>query len=584
MQGSDRRLWTLSVVVFAAASPTLGQTDPGLKSLADRYWDATMERYPTRATDIGDYRFNGILEDFSEEGKAQWTGKLERLLQAVLDLPVDFLSPHDRLTRDLLERSLHDSLYEFAMRHRHYLPLEPLDGPQLRFPLILVSQPFRNADDYHNYAARLRAFPKQVDDLIANMRKGVLLRIVSPRVTIEKVVPQIRTHIVDDPAQSEFYKPVQKTETLSEADRQTVTQEIVQAIRSDVVPAYRKLLQFVESEYLPACRPTVGIGAVPTGDKMYDELAFLNATVKVNADEIHQLGLSEVARIRREMAKVQKEVGFEGSLDDFLAHMRTDPAQRFKSGEELYAAADAILQRTKPLMPKLFTRLPKADCVMKEIESFRAPASPVAYYNPCPEDFSRPGYYYINVYQPEERLRFTLEALSYHEAIPGHHFQIALDQENTNLPKFRRYGSFTAYVEGWALYTEKLGYEIGGYKDAYSRFGQLTFEMWRACRLVVDTGMHAKGWSRQQAIDFMASNTSLARLDIESEIDRYISWPGQALAYKIGELRILQLRREAEKKLGDRFDLRAFHDALLSEGAMPIDILESRMRDWTSRQ
>jgi uncharacterized protein (DUF885 family) len=260
--------------------------------------------------------------------------------------------------------------------------------------------------------------------------------------------------------------------------------------------------------------------------------------------------------------------------------MRTDPAQRFKSGEELYSAADAILQRTKPLMPKLFTRLPKADCVMKEIESFRAPASPVAYYNPCPEDFSRPGYYYINVYKPEERLRFTLEALTYHEAIPGHHFQIALDQENTNLPKFRRYGSFTAYVEGWALYTEKLGYEIGGYKDAYSRFGQLTFEMWRACRLVVDTGMHAKGWPRQQAIDFMAANTSLARLDIESEIDRYISWPGQALAYKIGELRILQLRREAEKKLGDKFDLRAFHDALLSGGAMPIDVLEQRMRVW----
>ncbi|MEK7732463.1 MAG: DUF885 domain-containing protein, partial [Planctomycetota bacterium] len=498
------------------------------------------------------------------------------------DLPVDFLSLHDRLTRDFLERSLHDGLYEFAMRHRHYLPLEPLDGPQLRFPLILVSQPFRNTEDFHKYAARLHAFPRQVDDLIANMRKGVSLRIVSPRVTIEKVVPQIRTHIVDDPAQSEFHKPVQKTETLSEADRQTVTQEIVRAIRSDVVPAYRKLLQFVESEYLPACRPTVGIGAVPTGDKMYEELAYLNATVKVNADEVHELGLSEVARIRGEMARVQKEVGYEGSLDDFLAHMRTDPAQRFKTGEELYAAADAILQRTKPLMSKLFTRIPKADCVMKELESFRAPASPVGYYNPPPEDGSRPGYYYINTYAPQERLRFTLEALSYHEAIPGHHFQIALHQENTDLPKFRRYGSFTAYVEGWALYTEKLGYEIGGYKDAYSRFGQLTFEMWRACRLVVDTGMHAKGWSRQQAIDFMASNTSLARLDIESEIDRYISWPGQALAYKIGELRILQLRREAEEKLAATFDLRAFHDALLADGAMPIDVLETRIRTWIS--
>jgi len=580
MSSFGRRLWTLSVCVTAISSRMFAQTDPALKAIADRYWDATMERSPTRATDIGDYRYNDRLEDLSEDARKQWTGKLQGLLTDVRAVPADPLSPADVLTRDLLERSIRNGLYEYAALHGQYLPLEPLGGPQLRFPLILVSQPFRNIDDFHKYAKRLHSFPKQVDDLIANMRKGVSLKIMSPRVTIEKVVPQLRTHIVDDPVQSEFYKPLQKADALSEADRQTVTQEVAQAIRSDVVPAYRKLLQFVESEYLPVCRPTVGIGAVPTGDKMYEELAYLNATVKVNADEVHQLGLSEVARIRGEMAKVPKEVGFEGSLDDFLAHMRTDPAQRFKSGEELYAAADAILQRTKPLMPRLFTRLPKADCVMKEIESFRAPASPVAYYNPCPEDFSRPGYYYINVYQPEERLRFTLEALTYHEAIPGHHFQIALDQENTNLPKFRRYGSFTAYVEGWALYTEKLGYEIGGYKDAYSRFGQLTFEMWRACRLVVDTGMHAKGWSRQQAIDFMAANTSLARLDIESEIDRYISWPGQALAYKIGELRILQLRREAEKKLGDKFDLRAFHDALLSGGAMPIDVLETRMRKW----
>lgn len=582
MRSSDRCLWKLSVFVFAAAARTLGQTDPGLKSIADRYWDASMERNPTSATDLGDYRFNDRLPDLAEEARLRWNQTLGGFLKEVQALPVAGLSPADRLTRDLLERTLQDGLFEFAAQHGQYLPLNPLDGPQLRFPLILVSQPFRNTGDFQKYAARLHAFPKQVDDLIANMRKGVSLRIVSPRVTIEKIVPQIRTHIVDDPAQSEFYKPVQKTETLSEADRQTVTQEIVQVIRSDVVPAYRKLLQFVESEYLPACRPTVGIGTVPTGDKMYEELAYLNATVKVNADEVHQLGLSEVARIRGEMAKVQKGVGFEGSLDDFLAHMRTDPAQRFKTGEELYAAADAILQRTKPLMPKLFTRIPKADCVMKEIESFRAPASPVAYYNPCPEDFSRPGYYYINTYKPEERLRFTLEALTYHEAIPGHHFQMALHQENTVLPKFRRYGSFTAFVEGWALYTEKLGYEIGGYKDAYSRFGQLTFEMWRACRLVVDTGMHTKSWSRQQAIDFMADNTSLARLDIESEIDRYISWPGQALAYKIGELRILQLRREAEEKLGEKFDLRAFHDALLADGAMPIDVLETRVRIWIS--
>jgi prolyl oligopeptidase len=264
--------------------------------------------------------------------------------------------------------------------------------------------------------------------------------------------------------------------------------------------------------------------------------------------------------------------------------MRVDPKFRFTSRDELYEAAGSILMRAKSQMPRIFGRLPKADCVMKEIESFRAPASPVAYYNPSPEDGTRPGYYYINTYKPEERLRFTLEALTYHEAVPGHHLQIALDQENTALPKFRRYGGYTAYVEGWALYSEKLGYEIDGYKGPYNRFGQLTFEMWRACRLVVDTGMHAKGWTREQAIDFMAKNTSLAAVDITNEVDRYIAWPGQAIGYKIGELRILALRDEAKKKLGDKFDLRAFHDALLGGGPMPIDMLETRMRAWIAEK
>jgi len=571
---------TVMLIVFSMCSSAVAQTGPGLRAVADIYWDAVMKRNPTWATEMGDYRFNDRLPDLSEERRLLWKEWLAQFLADMRVLPVAGLSPNDRLTRDLLERTIQDALLEHASLHKHYLSLEPLDGPQLKFPLILVSQPFRNTKDFEDYSRRLRAFPKQVDDLIANLRKGMSLGLVAPRVTTQKVVPQIRTHLISDPTQSEFYKPVAIADTLAEQDRTRIAQGINDAIRTAVVPAYSKLLEFVEKEYLPACRDTVGIGAVPGGDKIYEELASLNATFPVKADEVHKIGLSEVERIRGEMAKIQKEVAFAGTLDEFLEHMRTDKRYRFTSDNELVAAADAILQRTKPLMTKLFTRLPKADCVMKEIEAFRAPASPVAYYNPTPEDGSRPGYYYINTYAPQERLRFTLEALTYHEAIPGHHFQMALDQENKDLPKFRRYASFTAYVEGWALYTEKLGYEIGGYQDAYSRFGQLTFEMWRACRLVVDTGMHAKGWSRDQAIDFMAKNTSLARVDIENEIDRYISWPGQALAYKLGELRILEMRREAEKKLGTKFDLRAFHDALLSGGAMPIDLLEHRMDVW----
>ncbi|MBI4716867.1 MAG: DUF885 domain-containing protein [Planctomycetes bacterium] len=581
-QRSSRSFLQIGAVAMLSAT-AWAQSDARLRGLCEEYWDAAMERSPTRATALGDYRYNDRLDDLSDEGRQRWRATLERLLAALRESPEPTLNGEDRLTRQLLERTLRDEILHMEL-HDEATPLEPLHGPHLQFPLLLVSHPFRDAADFRTYVARLRAFPRQVTQIINNLRWGVKAGWVSPRVLVEKVIPQLRTHIVADPKDSEFYRPLARIESLSEADRQAITAEVVDAIRGDVVPAYLKLVAYVEDEYLHACRATVGLSALPKGDKLYAARAYLNATVDVRPDELHDLGLSEVARIRGEMAKVQTEVGFEGTLDDFLAHMRTDPRHRFTSGAELYAAADAILQRTKPLMPRLFGRVPKADCVMKEIESFRAANSPVAYYNAPPEDGSRPGYYYINTYAPEERLRFTLEALTYHEAIPGHHFQMALDQENKNLPKFRRYASFTAYVEGWALYTEKLGYDIGGYADPLSRFGQLTFEMWRACRLVVDTGMHAKGWTRQQAIDFMAQNTSLALIDIQAEVDRYIAWPGQALAYKVGELRILRLRREAEAKLGPKFDLRAFHDALLSGGAMPIDILEQRMQAWIEKQ
>ncbi len=580
----------VSVLLGVAMSAVLGsgprvcaQSDTSLKRTAEDYWDARMERFPVQATAIGDYRFNDRLEDFSQEGILHWQNKLQDLLKELGKVSKDSLSPDDRLTRDLLERTLHDELLSLECR-TEYMPLEPLDGPHIRFPLILVSQPFRNAADFMAYVARLKAFPKQVDDLIANMRDGARRKMVSPSVIIDKIPLQIQPHLVAETTKSEFYAPVRILDTVGESERESITKAIREAIENDVVPAYRKLMLYIIDEYVAECRPTVGFRYLPGGDRLYGRLAYLNATIVIDPDAIHALGLSEVERIRGKMAEIQNEWGFEGSLDEFLEHMRTDPKHRFSSGAELVAAADKILQRTKPRMPKLFGRIPKTDCVMKEIESFRAPASPVAYYNPPAEDGSRPGYYYINTFQPQERLRFTLEALTYHEAVPGHHFQIALHQENTSLPKFRRYASFTAFVEGWALYTEKLGFEIGGYQDLDSQFGQLTFEMWRACRLVVDTGMHHKGWTREEAIGFMAKNTSLARVDIENEVDRYISWPGQALAYKIGELRILQLRKEAEAKWGDKFDIKAFHDRLLAEGAMPINMLETRMRDWITSQ
>jgi prolyl oligopeptidase len=571
------------MVLGASGLPAPGQSNAELNELADRYWEATLERQPTWATSLGDYRFNDRLEDLSEGGWQQWKATLNALLRDVRGIPAANLSRQDRLTRDILERILGDKLLRIECRE-YCMPLDPLYGPHVSFPLIIVAQPFRSAADFRAYVTRLRGFPQQVTDAIDNMRMGLALGLVSPRVIVERTLPQIRGQIVGDPRESVFYSPIEKAAGLEEDDREVVAAAITDAIAADVIPAYLRLLAFVEDEYQPQARSTVGLSAVPNGDKLYKALTYLHTTIPMSPTEIHDLGLAEVARIRTEMSKVKDELGFVGSLDDVLVHMRTTPDQRFSSRDALLAEAEAILTRTKPLLPKLFGRLPKADCVVKELESHRAAAAPMAYYNLPPEDGSRPAYYYVNTHAPQERLRFTLEALTYHETIPGHHLQMALDQETAGLPKFRRYVRFNAYWEGWALYAEKLGYEIGGYRTPAARFGQLTLEMWRACRLVVDTGIHAKGWSRQRAVNYLAANTSLALHDIEVEVDRYITWPAQAPAYKIGELRFQAIRREAEQVLGDRFDIRAFHDALLVGGAMPIDMLESRMHQWVESQ
>jgi len=574
---------TLSIVIAAAAARTAhGQYYPALAEVSQRYWDALMERYPTWATSLGDDRFNDRLEDVSDTAREEWNKKLDKFYDEVRQIRHMWLSQPDQVTRLLLMRTIQDEKVKLELR-QDFTPLDPIYGVHIRLPLILVAQPFRNVKDYHDYAARLRSFSKQVTDTITNMRSGVILGWTHPRVILEKSIPQLRAQLVADVRGSDFYGPVKKADHLSEADRAAVTAEITDAIAGHVIPAYLQLLAFAEDEYLYAARSTVGVGALEHGDRLYKALVKLHTTEEDDPHRIHGIGHVEVARIRGEMAKIKEEVGFEGTLNEFLAHMRTDPMYRFNSETQLVDAADAILKRTVPRLPELFGRLPKVACEMKVMEPFRAAAAPAAFYNAASEDGSRPGYFYINTYKPEERLRFTIEALTYHEAIPGHHLQADVARQNEQMPMFRRHASYTAFVEGWALYAEKLGYEIDGYQDPYARFGQLTFEMWRACRLVVDTGIHAKGWTRQQAIDFLSENNSLSKHDIEAEVDRYIAWPGQALAYKLGERKILALRDEAERELGDRFDIRDFHDHLLRDGAMPLDMLEKQIHDWIER-
>jgi uncharacterized protein (DUF885 family) len=461
------------------------------------------------------------------------------------------------------------------------MPIKHQGSPHLSFPLMLVYQPFETAEDYRDYIARLRAWPAQVEQTIANCREGVATGYVRSRVIVEKVLPQIQAHLVETPAKSEFYSPVEKFPgSFSEKTRRDLTREIERAIVDAVIPGYRRLNVYVVDEYLPAARTTVGIWDVPDGDAIYDKLIRYHTTTALSADEIHQIGLDEIARIRNEMDKVRVEMGFSGSVDEFITYMTTDPRFKAKSGEELMALARSILDRTEPKLEQLFNRLPRARCGLKEIEAFRAASAPAAYAYPPAADGSRSGYYYVNTHEATKRPTYTMEALTYHEAYPGHLLQIPLDLENESLPMFRRHGSFTAYVEGWALYAEGLGYEIGGYQTPESRFGRLAYDAWRAARLVVDTSMHRKRWTRQQAVDYMKANTGLSELNINSEVDRYIAWPGQALAYKIGELTIRKLRDDAESRLGESFDVREFHDELLAQGAQPLSMLAERMNRW----
>ncbi|GJM23632.1 MAG: X-Pro dipeptidyl-peptidase [Phycisphaerae bacterium] len=549
-------------------------------ALFEDYWQARLSHSPTWATDIGEHRYNDRLDDLSIGEHERWSAMSRHFLDRSASLDRTGMSAMARSNCAIFERQLRDELLRDEC-HSRLMPIKHQGSPHLSFPLMLVYQPFETPEDYRNYISRLWAWPAQVDQVIANCREGLTMGYVRSRVIIEKALPQIQAHLVEVPADSEFHSPINKfPDGFSETTRQDLAKEIELAINEAVIPGYKQLDAFVVNEYLPATRVTVGIWDVPDGDAIYDKLIRYHTTTEMSADEIHQIGLDEIARIRNEMDDVRVEMGFSGSVDEFITYMTTDPRFKAASGQELMALARSILDRTEPRLSKLFNRLPKARCGLKEIEAFRAASAPAAYAYPPAADGSRSGYYYVNTYEATKRPTYTMEALSYHEAYPGHLFQIPLDLENPELPMFRRYGSFTAYIEGWALYAEGLGFEIGGYQTPESRFGRHAYDAWRAARLVVDTGIHRKRWTRQQAVDYMKTNTGLSELNINSEVDRYIAWPGQALAYKIGELTIRKLRAKAEMHMGDSFDVREFHDELLSQGAQPLSILTERMNRW----
>lgn len=555
-------------IVVSAQSPS-----ERLHAMFEEEWQYNLREYPTMASNLGDKRYNDRWTDVSLSAIARRNEHQKTLLKQVQAVDMAKLSPVDKLNLELFRRQVEVDLEEYPYQW-HLVPLNQRDGIQDESSLA-DAMSFESVKDYEDWLARLKSFPVYMDQTIALMRAGILAKMVQPQVVMQRVPAQIKRQIVEDPTASLYYKPFKSfPPEIAIADRERLEREAQQAIREHIVPAYRKFFGFFEREYFPACLKGIGAAELPRGQDFYAYLARKHTTTKLTPAEIHQIGLAEVKRIRAEMERIKTRVGFEGSLTEFFQHLRTASQFHYTDANDLMTAYVAFGKRVNPELPRVFKKLPRIPYNIEAIPEHMAPDTTTAYYRPPSADGSRPGTYFVNLYKPETRPKYEIAALSLHEAVPGHHLQIALATELQDVPEFRKHSHFTSFVEGWALYSESLGDEMGLYDDPYSKFGQLTYEMWRAVRLVVDTGMHSLKWSRAEAIAYFKDNAAKSELDIVNEIDRYISWPGQALAYKIGELRIKELRGRLQNKLGPKFDLREFHDAVLKNGAVPLDILE----------
>jgi uncharacterized protein (DUF885 family) len=579
----------------SAEPPAAGEEAAKLHALFEQEWQWTLREYPEIATAVGDNRFNDKLTDLSapamEGRKAHERDVLERLRA----ISRDRLSGQDVVSYDL---ALHDAEQDLAFQrfpagkipsggewltYAESMPVSQMGGVHLDIPALARLAPMRNTKDYDDFLARLAAVPRQIDQVIALMRRGMASGWMPAAIPLRKVLAQIEQQWVIDLAQSPLFKPFEDfPKDMAAAERSRLASRAREVIAGAVIPALKELHKFISDIYLPACREEIAAAGLPGGTDYYKAQIRWLTTTDLSAQEIHEIGKREVARIRSAMDDVINQAGFSGSFPEFLQFLRTDPRfARLPTADVLPAFRD-IAKRVDPELPKLFALLPRTPYGIREIPAYRGETA--AYYSPGAADGSRAGYFNANTLSVSTKPRHEMEALFLHEAVPGHHLQVARAQELSGLPEFRRNGLYNAYVEGWALYAESLGDDLGLYKDPYSKFGRLNGEIHRACRLVVDTGMHALGWTRDQAIAYMKANTGLSDTFIVAEVDRYIVWPGQALGYKLGELKIKELRARASKALGAKFDVRRFHNALIDDGPLPLDVLERRIDAWIETQ
>jgi uncharacterized protein (DUF885 family) len=567
-----------------------------LRSFLATDWHQWLSEVPEIATGVGVPGFNDRWMDDSPAGVETRRRHLARSLEELRAIDRTALPSRDQLNfdlyRDLLKtaefglRFGDDALpYQFGMPHNLWMPINQMDGIHTSAADNLDLQPRETVRDYEDILRRLEALPVAVDQTLALLESGLARGYTPPRVAVRGVPDQVLGLIPPDPMASALLKPFSEFPArIGEGERARLVAEARRTYTDAVVPSFSKLREFLVHRYLPSCRESVGVSSLPDGVAAYVYRVRWQTTTDQTPEEIHEIGLREVARIRAQMEAIAGRTGFTGSLPEFFRYLRTDRRFFYARPDELLDHYRVIAKKADPTLARLFGRLPRLPYGVEPVPEFRAPSSPAAYYMGGAPATGRPGYFYANIHDVGSRPRWQMETLVLHEAVPGHHLQISLAQERDDLPEFRRHSSCTAFVEGWGLYAESLGEEMGFFGDPYSRFGQLTFEMWRAIRLVVDTGIHAKGWSRDQAIDFFRQNTGMSELEMAVEVDRYIVWPGQALAYKIGQLKFREMRTFAEQRLGERFDVRAFHDLVLAEGALPLRLLERRVQAWVDEQ
>jgi uncharacterized protein (DUF885 family) len=575
----------LAAPLFAlAAEQSLDARRAELNRLLAEEWEYTLRTSPELATQVGDDRYNDRLSDFSDQAIADDLAHARQAVARFEAIDVTGFPEQEKLNRALMLRTLHEGI-DSAKFKDWEMPATQFGGIHLGYAGLAFETPFRNVKDYDNYLARLHQIPRVLDEAMGHMRDGLRDHLMPPKFLLEKVSDQAQGIANDTLDQSPFTAPLRKfPDDISDANRIRIHEQIESVVKNEVAPAYAKFAKFVREDYAPHGRLDPGEWALPDGEERYRYAVRHQTTTDFSPDKIHEMGVKSVAEIETQMLVIAKAQGF-SDLKSFNQHILQDPKLHAKSGQQLFDLYSHYREQMYTKLPELFGRLPKNKLDVVPMESFRAASAPPADYSIGAGDGSRPGRINVNEYAPEKRLLLNVEAIAYHEGVPGHHLQFSIAQELTGLPPFRKFNlDLNAYTEGWAFYSERLGKEVGFYQDWYSEYGRLQNEMWRAVRWVVDTGVHSQHWTRQQMVDYFHEHTAMDDENINTEVDRYIAWPGQALSYKMGQMKILELRERAQKKLGAKFDIRAFHDAVLDQGPLPLDVLETKIDAWIAVQ